>query len=409
MYRSSIEVLTADKRKDLRDYVELKANFPKLRIIHGSCEQTLDRSYYVYRVHNSPQSSATIEFGQDGSKPRLDLKPCKGESITDPKFGLWPPERGVFDLRKLITMGAGETWEFGYGRSDSSEEDAAKIYPFRCEGLDEEVFFRTVFVHVEMVDLRACATKLSHLRAIVDVAHGLKRLDVVVSKGPNVGWGEEKRQSKEMAQQFDKTVVKLGHLEHLEHLNLFAEKEKLSCLHHMQTLPWKALRTLECNVEPSIVLRKRYGRKRKPRQLLRPPQSPPPGKLEKVVIHLNGELHRSPNPTYFAYALLEIFPLDVEIGITKGESSSFGEVGLDFEDYQYGFEAITFQKWVKGALKAMVKEMTTGPEAVLKADANGGSGEEASDHDGGSDGNARSDDDDESDDDCYDYDYDGSD
>lgn len=344
MYQNSIESLTAVQRKDLRRVMGLKAIFPNLRIVNGPCNN----------------SRAIIEFSQSGVKPRLDLQLASGEYLNDPKFGLWPVESATYQLRKITFSHGGydDPWPYGYTWGGPDENDESYFLIQESE-VDGEAFFRGVFADVREVNLRNCATKISHVRTIVEVARNITSLHIIVAKGP--------RQSKDETKQLLRdTMIKLGHLKRLKHLALFLRNDKIAGFPQLQTLPWKALETLECNVSPDRILKQRYGHSCKPPQLLSRPQSPPSGTLRKVVIHLDGQIYEPPNPVFFAYALLEMFPSSVEISCNVAEASSF-EGGHKCWDYQSGFDTLAFGKWVEQAHKSMRGEMTASLDATQKS------------------------------------------
>jgi hypothetical protein len=340
LYRNSVEILLGHARDDLRNVIEVREEFPNLRIVMTSCRY----------------NDATVLFDRSYSKPRLCLELGAGDYLNDQRYGVWPAESATYHLREFTTGGSQyesqyeSPWRFGYLNRVPEEQDQRNPFFLRLrEEGEEKAFFQTAFAHVEKLSLRADATKVSHLRAIVDSARNLKSLNVIVAKGSKQSKDETKKQLAEV-------IIELGRLECLKHLALFIRNAKLALFPEFGTLSWKALESLECNISPDRILKQRYGHSCKPPQLLSRPQSPPSGTLRKVVVHLDGQIYEPPNPAFFAYALLEMFPSSVEISCNVAEASSF-EGGHKCWDYQSGFDALAFSKWVEEAHNSMRSEM----------------------------------------------------
>lgn len=348
MYQNSIESLTAVQRKDLRRAMGLKAIFPNLRIVKTSCNG----------------SDATILVGKGSSKPRLCLKLKAGEYLNNEKYGLWPVESATYRLAKLRTekdRGWDEDWPYGYTVDPDEDYGREYLVNFDDGKVDGDAFFRSLFKDVVELSLLYSVTKFSHFRAIIDVASRLETLNIIVAAGP-------KQSREETKQPFEDTMVKLGHLEHLKHIQLFVTDAQLACLPPLQTLPWKSLESLECNVSPGIALHQLYGDSGVPGQLTKLPQPPPMGTLKKVVLHLEGESNDLPNPMWFVYALLSMCPIDTKISFKVGEQHSFEERSLKCWDYQWGFETLAFAKWVEEAVKAITTEMAANSDAAHSSD-----------------------------------------
>jgi hypothetical protein len=104
----------------------------------------------------------------------------------------------------------------------------------------------------------------------------------------------------------------------------------LALLLQLQTLPWKALEGLKCNISPKNGLKQYYGRWRMPHQLLKVPQPPPcRGTLKEVILHFDGEIYNPPNPMWFVYALLEMLPIDTKISYHVVRAFTFEDPSAD--------------------------------------------------------------------------------
>lgn len=90
MYRNSVEILLGHARDDLRNVIEVREEFPNLRIVMTSCRY----------------NDATVLFDRSYSKPRLCLELGAGDYLNDQRYGVWPAESATYHLREFTTGGS---------------------------------------------------------------------------------------------------------------------------------------------------------------------------------------------------------------------------------------------------------------------------------------------------------------